>query len=294
LVYVYIKWREKKLQQEKAVLENKVEQRTKMLNEKTEKLEEAYKHITDSINYAKKIQQAILPPHELISASLGEYFIIYMPKDVVSGDYYAFFKKGDEVIIATADCTGHGVPGALMSMIGNEQLGKIVTEKGVIDPAKVLDELHHGIRKALKQDVPGGESRDGMDMALCKFNLKQNSLNYAGANRPLWLLRNKEIMETRPDKFPIGGLELDTRKPFTNHTIELQKGDKIYTFTDGFADQFGGEKGKKFMLKNLEKLIVSIGDLSMNEQALKLKGAFEAWKGQNEQVDDVLVIGIQV
>ncbi|MFI5203207.1 MAG: two-component regulator propeller domain-containing protein [Flavobacteriales bacterium] len=294
LVVGFIKWRERKLKQQTIVLENKVAQRTEELNEKSNKLEEAYKHITDSIHYAKKIQEAILPPHDIISSSLRDYFIIYMPKDVVSGDYYAFFKKDDEIIIATADCTGHGVPGAFMSMIGNEQLGKIIIEKGITHPSKVLDELHNGIKKALKQDMPGGESRDGMDIALCKFNLKQNQLDYAGANRPLWLWRNNEITETRPDKFPIGGLELDNRKPFTNHSISLSAGDRIYTFTDGFADQFGGEKGKKFMLKNLEKLILSVAPLSMPEQAEKLKSSFLKWKGTHEQLDDVLLIGIQV
>jgi phosphoserine phosphatase RsbU/P len=220
--------------------------------------------------------------------------VLYKPKDVVSGDFYTFIQKDDFILIAAADCTGHGVPGAFMSMIGNEQLSKIISEKGITTPSDILNELHNGVRKALKQDHVTGESRDGMDIALCKINLKQNKLEYAGANRPLWIIRKKELMETKADKQPIGGLETEHRKPFTNHTIPLEPEDCIYLFTDGFADQFGGDKGKKFMVKNFERQLTEINNESMEKQHSIIQEKFEAWKGNHEQVDDVLVIGIRI
>lgn len=252
------------------------------------------KEITDSINYAKRIQQAILPPDEILHETFHESFVLYQPKDVVSGDFYGFFKKEDYFIIAVADCTGHGVPGAFMSMIGHEQLSRIIIEKNITTPAIILDELHQGVRKALKQDHSSGESRDGMDIALCKIYLTQNKIEYAGANRPLWIIRNNELTETKADKQPIGGLETDNRKQFTNHLLHLEKNDSLYLFTDGYADQFGGDRGKKFMVKNLERLLIELFDEKMKNQQTAINEKFIAWKGSNEQVDDVLIIGIRI
>ncbi len=264
------------------------------LNLQKQEIEHKNKEITDSINYAKRIQQAILPPVELVYSVLKDSFVLYKPKDVVSGDFYGFIQREDQVIIIAADCTGHGVPGAFMSMIGNDQLNNIINEKKITEPAKILDELHKGIRGALKQDQSHGQTRDGMDIALCKINLRNNKLEYAGAMRPLWLVRQGKLMETKADKQPIGGLDTEGRKPFTNHTIDLQKDDCIYIFTDGYADQFGGEKGKKFMVKNFEKMLLEINTLSMAEQSKLINEKFEIWKANNEQVDDVLVIGIKI
>ncbi len=257
-------------------------------------IETKNKEITDSINYAKRIQQAILPPTDLIHSAFKDSFVLYQPKDVVSGDFYGFFRKDDHIIIAAADCTGHGVPGAFMSMIGNEQLSKIIIEKGITKPSDILNELHSGVRRALKQDNVSGESRDGMDIVLCKIYLNEKKLEYAGANRPLWILRNKELLETKADKQPIGGLETDNRKPFTNHEIKLEEKDCIYLFTDGYADQFGGDKGKKLMVKNFERHLVELHSESMLKQQALIHEKFSGWKGDHEQVDDVLVIGIRV
>lgn len=296
IVYGYIKYREKKLIKEKAVLENKVEERTLELKEEKQKVELAHKDIKDSINYAKRIQEAILPLKETISKYLKSYFILYKPKDIVAGDFYWFhaLPQDNSVLIAAIDCTGHGVPGAFMSMIGNEQLSKIINEKNITQPDLILNELHKGIRAALKQDQMQGETRDGMDIALCKVDLKNNNLEYAGAMRPLWLVRNNELLEVKADKQPIGGLDADYRKPFTNNKVDLQSGDTLYMFTDGFADQFGGEKGKKFMLKNFEKLLLEINAETLNAQEDILNKRIEAWKGAHEQIDDILVIGIRI
>jgi serine phosphatase RsbU (regulator of sigma subunit) len=296
MIYLYIKNREKKLIKEKQILEEKVEERTTELKEEKFKVELAHKDIKDSINYAKRIQEAILPLRDTISKHLNDYFILYKPKDIVAGDFYWFhhLPQEDSVLIAAIDCTGHGVPGAFMSMIGNEQLSKIINEKNITQPDLILNELHKGIRMALKQDQMQAETRDGMDLALCKINLKKNVVEYAGAMRPLWLVRNNELIEIKADKQPIGGLDADYRKPFTNNEIELQKGDTLYLFTDGFADQFGGEKGKKFMLKNFEKLLQEINSQPLSVQSNILNERIELWKGNHEQVDDILVIGVRI
>ena len=265
-----------------------------LLEHKNQQITQQNKEILDSITYAKRIQQAILPPTDLIFSILKDSFIFYKPKDVVSGDFYGFVQRGNDVIITTADCTGHGVPGAFMSMIGSEQLTKIIIEKGITKPAEILDELHAGIRTALKQDTHGTENRDGMDIALCKINLADNKLEYAGANRPLWLINNGQLRHIKPDKQAIGGLHMDSRITFTNHSIALQKGDLLYTFTDGYADQFGGENDKKFMIKNFERLLLEIQHLPMKQQETILEERFNKWKGSYEQIDDVLVIGVRV
>jgi serine phosphatase RsbU (regulator of sigma subunit) len=257
-------------------------------------IETKNKEITDSINYARRIQQAILPPTDIIYKAFKDSFVLYQPKDVVSGDFYTFIQRDDFILIAVADCTGHGVPGAFMSMIGNEQLSKIISEKGITTPSDILNELHNGVRKALKQDHVAGESRDGMDIALCKINLKQNKLEYAGANRPLWIIRKNALVEIKANKQPIGGLETEHRTPFTNHNVQLETDDCVYMFTDGFADQFGGDKGKKFMVKNFERQLTEINSESMEKQQAIIQEKFEAWKGNHEQVDDVLVIGIKI
>jgi serine phosphatase RsbU (regulator of sigma subunit) len=181
-----------------------------------------------------------------------------------------------------------------MSMIGNEQLTKIINEKGLRQPAAILDALHTGIRSALKQDRTYGETRDGMDIALYKLNLVTLNLEFAGANRPLWVLEDSEIKEIKANKQPIGGLQTDSRTPFTNHSIQLKKGCSVYTFTDGYADQFGGEKGKKFMLKNFERLLLEVKNKPMGDQKKIIFESFANWKANHEQVDDVLIIGIRV
>ncbi|MCE3227115.1 MAG: nprA [Bacteroidetes bacterium] len=252
------------------------------------------KEIVDSIQYAKRIQQAILPPKQNIYTVFNDSFVLYNPKDVVSGDFYAFFQKDNLVTIAVADCTGHGVPGAFMSMIGMEQLTRIITERGISQPDIVLNELNKGVRYALKQDQDNSETRDGMDIALCTFDLHKNSLQYSGAMRPLWIVRNKELIEIKANKFAIGGIDTADKKLFTNNSIQLQKNDCLFMFTDGYADQFGGANGKKFMLKNFSKKLIEVSDLPMKDIEPQLFSAFNTWKGNNDQVDDILVIGIRI
>jgi serine phosphatase RsbU (regulator of sigma subunit) len=260
---------------------------------KTEELvREKNKDITDSINYARKIQHAILPTEDLVHSELKDYFILYKPKDIISGDFYWFTSLENYFLFACADCTGHGVPGALMSMIGSNTISLIVSDKEIISPGTILNELDVRVRKALKQDGES-ESRDGMDLAFCSLEVHKNTLHYAGANRPIAVVRNGELTEYAPTKFPIGG-QYDVSKNFDNNTIQLQKGDCVYLFTDGITDQFGGPKGKKFMKKKFYELLLASNRHSMQEQSRIIFKAFEEWRGDLEQVDDVCVIGIRI
>jgi len=252
------------------------------------------KDILDSINYARRIQSAILAPKEEIFSVFKEAFILYKPKDIVSGDFYYFSNVDGHGLIAAADCTGHGVPGALMSMIGNDLLNHVTRERRLTKPGEVLDNLHKGITNVLKQDGRHGETRDGMDIALLSFDLHDKSkIQYAGAYRSLCIVRNGELIDFKADKFPIGNASME-RGNFTNNVIDVQKGDMCYIFTDGYADQFGGEQGKKFMVKKFHKLLIDYSKLDVYDQERFLDSAIEAWRGDHEQVDDILVIGIRI
>lgn len=314
-VYSYVTIHTRNLEKAKIELEQEVELRTFQLRKEKEKVEtinqevieqkaiiEAKNHdITDSIKYAKNIQEALLPPLQNIHKELNDAFVLYMPKDIVSGDFYWFAKRNKKRFIASVDCTGHGVPGAFMSIIGNTILNEIVSEKNITQPAEILNELHVGVKTALKQNNSENERRDGMDLALCSLNEDNTILEYAGANRPLWIFRNNkqgdEAFEMiKANKFPIGGLEMENevKRMFTNHSIPVEKGDVVYIFSDGFADQFGGSRGKKFMLGNMQKLVAEIYQKPIQEQQTILQNAFIEWKGELEQIDDVLVIGFRI
>lgn len=292
-IYLFIRYREKKLVQEKKLLEDKVEERTVELRDEKLKVEMAHKDIKDSINYAKRIQEAILPHSEEIVRSLPTSFILFQPKDVVSGDFYWFATAGNKVLIAAADCTGHGVPGALMSMVGNTLLNEIVKQKGITEPAEILNNLHIGVRQALRQDKHYAETRDGMDIALCCIT-DGKTVEYAGANRSFLYIDKEGVKEIKANKFPIGGLQQDEERKFTNHSMALEKGDMFYLFSDGYADQFGGDKGKKFMVKNFHKLLLSVSIKNMEEQKIILGEAINNWKEGYEQIDDILVIGVKM
>jgi serine phosphatase RsbU (regulator of sigma subunit) len=251
------------------------------------------KDITDSINYAQRIQQTMLPSGEEIIGYFPESFILFLPKDVVSGDFYWFGQKEGKTVFCAADCTGHGVPGALMSMIGSTLLNETINNKGITKPADILFQLRENIIHALKQTGASGENKDGMDISLCCLNRERNLLEFSGANNPVYLVRNNLLSKIKADKQPIGiysGLPL----PFTNHEIPVQKGDSIYVFTDGFADQFGGPGGKKFKYKQLEELLLNSSNLPMGGQQEIISNTFVTWKGTNEQVDDVCIIGIRI
>ncbi len=287
-VFIFIRVRTEKIKRENKILEEKVEERTRELNEKNEE-------IIASIMYAKRIQEAILPPKELIYKHFPNAFVLYEPKDIVSGDFYWFGVKDNKEIIAAVDCTGHGVPGAFMSMIGSNLLQQVIVENNITDPGKILTELNARVKSALKQDDESGvETADGMDLALCTIDKSKNLIEYAGAFRPLYMVRNGEVLAFKADKAPIGGGRYIDAIEFTNNQIEYQPGDAIYMFSDGYADQFGGERGKKFMAKRFRDLLLDVNNKSMEEQGAELKAAFTEWQGVYEQVDDVLVIGIQL
>jgi len=255
-------------------------------------IREKNKDITDSINYAKKIQQSILPNETILKNNYPDSFVLYKPKDIISGDFYWFTEIENYFLFACADCTGHGVPGALMSMIGSNFITNIVNEKEITTPEGALLELDKKVRKALKQDDET-ESKDGMDIAFCSLQKQKNVLHYAGANRPLVIIRKGELIEYAPSKFAIGG-QYNADKKFTDNKIQLEDSDCIYCFTDGICDQFGGPKGKKLMKKNFYNLLSQIHSKPMPEQKNALSNAMEEWKGSLEQVDDVLVIGIRI
>jgi ligand-binding sensor domain-containing protein/serine phosphatase RsbU (regulator of sigma subunit) len=282
----FLKYRTSAIKRENKILEEKVEERTQELAQKN-------KDITSSIQYAKRIQLAILPPLEQIFKYFPESFILYKPKDIVSGDFYWFGIKDGKKIMAVVDCTGHGVPGAFMSMIGHNLLNQIISENGITEPDQILNALHKGVQSALKQGTNVVDTSDGMDVAVCVIDTDKQEMKYAGAYRPLFIVRETSIKRIEADKFPIGGSQLDRERKYTSHAIKINSGDTIYMFSDGYADQFGGEKGKKFMVKRFNELLLSIQDKPMKEQEKILEEAFNNWRGEYQQVDDILVAGIR-
>ncbi|MBW8051222.1 MAG: SpoIIE family protein phosphatase [Cytophagales bacterium] len=320
-VYGFVKIRERNLKREKKILKEKVEIRTRQLQGKNIELEEKNqtlakknKQITDSINYARRIQQAILPSDDEIKKHLHDSFILFKPRDVVSGDFYWLASlpvipgagKGRSVgvneespeslpvIVAAVDCTGHGVPGAFMSMIGNTLLNEIVNEKGITKPSEILAELNTGIKKALHQNGQETRSDDGMDISLVSIDPEKRRISFAGAGRPLYIASNGILNEIKGNPHGIGGGRKKIIKNFTHHEYTLKKGDTFYLFSDGYIDQFGGEENRKFMIERFEKLLLDINHLTMQEQFSSLENSFEEWKGSGKQIDDVLVIGVKV
>ena len=252
------------------------------------------KDITDSISYARKIQHAILPDIKVISEHLPQSFILYMTKDIVSGDFYWFTSFEDCCIIAAVDCTGHGVPGAFMSLIGYNLLNRIVNENRITDPRNILYELNIGVLQALHKSE--SETKDGMDIAICKINRKEGILEFAGAMRPLWIINNQTLTEIKADKIPIGTVQGERHQTiaYTTHRIETRPGDRYYIFTDGYADQFGGAKDKKYSTSRFKNLLVANSQLDFASQEKNIRDEHNSWKAQNEQVDDILVIGFSL
>lgn len=248
------------------------------------------KHITDSIMYAKRIQTALLPSLELFSDKL-EHFVLYKPLDIVSGDFYWVSKQDNIQIVIAADCTGHGVPGAFMSMLGVSLLNEIVNEKHIIMPDQIIELLRQDVIRSLKQVADEDTVKDGMDISICTIDFDRNILWFAGANNPLYLVRNGELLHYRADKMPVAIHY--KMSPFTLHKIDLQKGDAFYILSDGYADQFGGPSEKKFMTTQLRKLLVEVAGEPMLKQGEMLNNIFESWKGTNPQVDDVILIGVR-
>lgn len=251
------------------------------------------KDITDSINYAKKIQDALMNSDDVLNSIFSESFVFFQPKDVVSGDFFWSYKSDDAVFFTVADCTGHGVPGAFMSMIGISLLNELVIENKLSDPAQILNNLREQIVKSLHQKGIQGEARDGMDMALCKLNIKTLVLEYSGAYNPLIRVKNNALLITDADHQPVA-LQNKIDQTFTKHEIQLEKGEIIYLFSDGFIDQFGGPKNKKYMRGRFKKLLLSIHDKKLSEQRSILENEFNTWKQDYEQIDDVCVMGLKI
>jgi transcriptional regulator with GAF, ATPase, and Fis domain/tetratricopeptide (TPR) repeat protein len=273
-------------------LEQKVQERTGEVQKQKAIIEEKNKDITDSIKYAKKIQQAIAPNIDDFNKNFVDSFILYKPKDIVSGDFYWFEHFGDNTVFAAADCTGHGVPGAFMSLICSDIMYKVITEQKIHDPAKALTSIDEKLVKLIKKSSEAS-ANDGMDIALCTYEKRYKILSYAGAHRPLILIRDKQIIEYRPNKFSIGGHSTEG-KNFVMTEIKLKTNDIVYLLTDGYVDQFGGDNGKKFKFKSFKELVVSISDKPMKEQKQIIDETFEQWRGSLEQIDDVCVIGVKV
>ncbi len=248
------------------------------------------REITDSINYAKRIQEAILTPPRIIKNYLSDSFILYKPKDIVAGDFYWLEQKGDLIIFAVADCTGHGVPGAMVSVVCNNALNRSVREFGLTEPGEILDKTRTLVIEQFEKSED--KVKDGMDISLCTFNSVKKELKWAGANNPLWLIRNGELHITKADKQPIAYHPLS--KPFTTQTIPIVTGDCIYLFTDGYSDQFGGANNKKFKVSAFKKLLLSVNQTTMLEQRRILDETIEGWRGVVEQLDDICVMGFKI
>jgi len=262
-----------------------------MIKEQNKQLELKNRNITDSIKYARRIQEAILPPEKIVKQCLEDSFILFKPKDIVSGDFYWIHNVLQKVLFSVVDCTGHGVPGAFVSIVGHNGLNRIVKEMGITKPGLILDKLHEMVLDTFSSQE-NNDVRDGMDIALCCFDTKTNMLEYAGAYNPLCLVREGHMQEIKADKQSVGSTLRNTR--FANNNIQIQKGDTVYIFTDGYSDQFGGEKGKKFMRKPFRDLLLSLQEFSMQEQKEVLNTTINEWQGKLEQVDDILVMGVRI
>jgi serine phosphatase RsbU (regulator of sigma subunit) len=273
-------WRERELKDEL--------QKTKILVEKQNK------NILDSINYAKRIQKAIIPRLENIREDLPHTDWMYKPKDVVSGDFPYYFKKDNLLYYAAIDCTGHGVPGAMMSLIGCLLLNDILSDKEVYSPAEVLSKLHARVVKTLNQDNSNNKAADGMDVAICCYNTATKKLEYSGAHRPLYLVRKgEEIIQYKGGKYPVGGNQYKGKNNYPNHQVDLLPEDVVYFFSDGYPDQFGGENDLKFGPKRIRKLLEKNSDKSVNVNIQILSNSFDDWMEGKKQIDDVLLIGIK-
>lgn len=297
IIRLYISFRERQLKQRQKELEDTVTARTeeisnqkKIVEHQKELVQEKQKEIIDSITYAKRLQQAILPPESTIKQYLPDSFIYYQPKDIVAGDFYWMHAENDSVYIAAADSTGHGVPGALVSIVCSNALDKAVNEFNLIETGQILDKTTDLVLETFSKS--GEEIKDGMDISLLCINYASKKISWTGAHNQLWYIHNGELIEIKADKQPVG--KSDYRKNFTTHNIEFSEGQIFYLLTDGYPDQFGGPKGKKFKYKQLEELLLENCNKSMQEQQTILNNAFIKWKGELEQVDDVTVIGIKI
>ena len=291
-IYILIQLNVRRLKIKNQKLEKIIAERTQEIREQKEKIEKQKEEITDSIQYAQRIQSAVLPSSSIIEDIVTDHFILYLPRDIVSGDFYWIGRVDNKIVIIAADCTGHGVPGAFMSMLGVAFLNEIINKKKIFLPNKILDELRDHVIDALKQEGKVDEAKDGMDMAIITIDLDNDKLYFAGANNPLYMIQNGEMLQIKADKMPVAIHHKII--PFQMHEFNLKKNDMIYIFSDGYQDQFGGDDGRKYMTKRFREYLTELEKYPLSEQKERLYKEFQTWKGEREQVDDVLVFGIKV
>jgi len=293
--YMFILMREKNLLEEKRILEATVQERTKELREQKEIVEGQNKHITESIDYAKNIQMAVLPSEEDMKEAFDDHFVFYRPKDIVGGDFYWVFSEGHISWAAAVDCTGHGVAGAFMSMIGTDLLNQIIIEKKINTPAKVLEDMDKGIKLAFAQSAKEFETDQGMDMSLIRIDRKKKEVQFAGAQRPLYLMVEGKLVQIDGNKLSISCAEQRRAEAFENHTHTIKGNTIAYLFSDGIVDQFGGPKGRKFMIRRLREFLDETKSLTVAEQSVQLNKTFDDWQGEDlDQIDDVMLLGIRL
>ena len=300
-VLLFVRYRTYRLLRDKEALEQIVQERTVEINEQKTEIEKSRdeiakyaKDITDSIKYAKRIQNAIFPVQKEVQKVFPECMVFFKSKDLVSGDFYFADKLGSKRIFAAVDCTGHGVPGGFMSIVANNLLQQAIRQNGLTKPSEILNYASTGITNTLHQTYDESTVKDGMDVALCTWNEETNLVEYAGAYNPLYLFRDGKLIEYKGDRFPAGTFIGEQVNRFTNHEIEVKSGDMLYVFSDGFADQFGGPNGKKFMIRRFKKLLAEIHQKSLHEQHDQLTLAYKNWKGNLEQVDDIVIMGVKI
>ncbi len=273
----------------------KISTLTKNLEAQNKILETINQEITDSIMYASRIQKALMPNHDVLQSYFPQSFVFFQPRNIVSGDFYQVFEKRNKVFVLVADCTGHGVPGAFMSLLGMNLISQIIEERNITETSAILEELDANIQKLVNQPLENGEiPQDGMDIAIIALDKQKNQIQYASTGRPIYLVRNALLTDLRGDKYAIGGEKID-KKFFTHYTInDIQPKDRLYLFSDGITDQFGGEENKKITSKRFQQWLTHTHTLPMLAQKEAIITLFNEWKGENEQTDDVIVIGIEI
>jgi serine phosphatase RsbU (regulator of sigma subunit) len=294
IAFIFVKVRERKLRRENIILERKVVERTEIISKQKDEIERKNNVIIDSIEYAKNIQQSILPGNEDLTRVYRKYFILYKPKDIVSGDFYWLHENTDRILMAAADCTGHGVPGAFMSIMGYNLLNETITEKPEATPSEMLDILNRKVLNSLKQHNRNASAKYGMDIALVSINKNRLALEFAGAHNSLLIFRGNECIQLKADRLSVGSQIREETISFTNHTFSLQKDDMLYMYSDGYVDQTGGPDGKKFFATPFRELLQKISSLDEKEQCRILDETITKWRGAKSQIDDILVIGIRI